>query len=103
MAEIEFRAWTADGKLRHGSYRGLREDADELPVYEIRSGYSFDRSLRSRAEQGDILLKLNKDQPVLLGYLSGPVSRNLGPVQRRFPSERVALAEARKSGPLGRP
>ena len=26
IAEIEFRAWTADGHLRHASFRGLRED-----------------------------------------------------------------------------
>ncbi len=25
-AEVEFRAWTADGHLRHASFRGLRED-----------------------------------------------------------------------------
>ncbi|WP_337270259.1 DNA ligase D [Oryzifoliimicrobium ureilyticus] len=26
VAEIEFRAWSADGNLRHASFRGLRED-----------------------------------------------------------------------------
>jgi bifunctional non-homologous end joining protein LigD len=26
VAEIEFRGWTADGHLRHASFRGLRED-----------------------------------------------------------------------------
>ncbi|MFU0505220.1 DNA ligase D [Pseudaminobacter sp. NGMCC 1.201702] len=26
VAEVEFRAWTADGHLRHASFRGLRED-----------------------------------------------------------------------------
>ncbi|WP_295049173.1 DNA ligase D [uncultured Paracoccus sp.] len=26
VAEVEFRAWTADGMLRHASFRGLRED-----------------------------------------------------------------------------
>ncbi|MFP3386783.1 ATP-dependent DNA ligase, partial [Tritonibacter sp. SIMBA_163] len=26
VAEIEFRAWTADKRLRHASFRGLRED-----------------------------------------------------------------------------
>jgi bifunctional non-homologous end joining protein LigD len=26
VAEVEFRAWTAEGSVRHASYRGLRED-----------------------------------------------------------------------------
>ncbi|MBB3975276.1 bifunctional non-homologous end joining protein LigD [Rhizobium azooxidifex] len=26
VAEVEFRAWTADGHLRHASFRGIRED-----------------------------------------------------------------------------
>jgi bifunctional non-homologous end joining protein LigD len=26
VAEVEFRAWTADGLMRHASFRGLRED-----------------------------------------------------------------------------
>ena len=26
VAEVEFRAWTADGLLRHARFRGLRED-----------------------------------------------------------------------------
>ncbi|MBB3743942.1 bifunctional non-homologous end joining protein LigD [Rhizobium sp. BK591] len=28
VAEIEYRAWTHDGKLRHASYKGLREPED---------------------------------------------------------------------------
>jgi bifunctional non-homologous end joining protein LigD len=30
VAENEYRAWTNDGKLRHASFKGLR-DPDELP------------------------------------------------------------------------
>jgi len=32
VAEVEFRAWTADGQLRHAAFRGLREDkaAEEI-------------------------------------------------------------------------
>ncbi|MDM9619065.1 non-homologous end-joining DNA ligase [Rhizobium sp. S96] len=35
IAEIEYRAWTHDGKLRHASYKGLREKQDNAAVYEI--------------------------------------------------------------------
>lgn len=39
VAEVEFRGWTADGSLRHASFRGLREDrpAKEI-VREGRAG-----------------------------------------------------------------
>lgn len=36
VAEVEFRAWTGDGHLRHASFRGLREDkAAEEIVREV--------------------------------------------------------------------
>jgi bifunctional non-homologous end joining protein LigD len=35
IAEIEYRAWTHDGKLRHASYKGLRDAADEAAIYQI--------------------------------------------------------------------
>ncbi|CAN7256745.1 non-homologous end-joining DNA ligase [Rhizobium sp. LjRoot98] len=35
VAEIEFRAWTADGKLRHSSFKGLRDPGDAEEIYEI--------------------------------------------------------------------
>ena len=35
VAEIEFRAWTADGKLRHASFKGLREAADAADIFEL--------------------------------------------------------------------
>ncbi|MBY3086046.1 ATP-dependent DNA ligase [Rhizobium laguerreae] len=37
VAEIEYRAWTHDGKLRHASYKGLREVQDNAAVYELQS------------------------------------------------------------------
>lgn len=35
VAEIEYRAWTHDGKLRHASYEGLREAADDADACEV--------------------------------------------------------------------
>ncbi|MGO4567798.1 DNA ligase D [Rhizobium sp. 2YAF20] len=32
VAEIEFRAWTGDGHLRHASFRGIREDKDPTEI-----------------------------------------------------------------------
>ena len=32
VAEVEFRTWTADGHLRHATFRGLREDKDALEI-----------------------------------------------------------------------
>lgn len=37
-AEIEFGGWTNDGKLRHSSFKGLRESADGSHVYELSRG-----------------------------------------------------------------
>ncbi|MBB2206592.1 DNA ligase D [Gluconacetobacter takamatsuzukensis] len=40
VAEVEFRAWTADGRLRHAAFRGIRDDKPaaeivrEMPVPE---------------------------------------------------------------------
>lgn len=35
VAEIEYRGWTHDGKLRHASYKRLRDAADSAAVYEV--------------------------------------------------------------------
>ncbi|MBY2918443.1 ATP-dependent DNA ligase [Rhizobium leguminosarum] len=35
IAEIEYRAWTDDGKLRHASYKGLRELQDNAAIYQL--------------------------------------------------------------------
>ncbi|MBY4613642.1 non-homologous end-joining DNA ligase [Rhizobium redzepovicii] len=35
VAEIEYRAWTHDGKLRHASYKGLRDAADNTAAYVV--------------------------------------------------------------------
>ncbi|PTM91989.1 DNA ligase D [Mycoplana dimorpha] len=36
VAEVEFRAWTADGHLRHASFRGIREDKPAREVVHER-------------------------------------------------------------------
>lgn len=35
VAEVQYRAWTREGKLRHPSFKGLRPKADEADVYEV--------------------------------------------------------------------
>ncbi|ULJ72161.1 non-homologous end-joining DNA ligase [Rhizobium gallicum] len=35
IAEIEYRAWTHDGKLRHASYKGLRDEEDDATIYVL--------------------------------------------------------------------
>jgi bifunctional non-homologous end joining protein LigD len=35
VAEIEYRAWTHDGKLRHASYKGLRERQDNTAIHAL--------------------------------------------------------------------
>ncbi|TAU98181.1 ATP-dependent DNA ligase [Rhizobium leguminosarum] len=35
IAEIEYRTWTDDHKLRHASFKGLREVQDNAAVYEV--------------------------------------------------------------------
>lgn len=36
VAEIEFRGWTNDGSLRHASYKGLRDAADNQAVFDLK-------------------------------------------------------------------
>lgn len=36
VADIEYRAWTQDGKLRHPSFKGVREMEGPSEVYEIK-------------------------------------------------------------------
>ncbi|WP_312033040.1 ATP dependent DNA ligase [Ensifer sesbaniae] len=35
VADIEYRAWTQDEKLRHPSFKGVREMEGPSEVYEI--------------------------------------------------------------------
>lgn len=37
VAEVEYRAWTQDGKLRHPSFKGVRARDDKVKIYEISS------------------------------------------------------------------
>ncbi len=35
VAEAKYRAWTQDGKLRHPSFKGIRERDDDATIYEL--------------------------------------------------------------------
>ncbi|MEO3385013.1 DNA ligase D [Mesorhizobium sp. CAU 1741] len=48
VAEVEFRDWTADGRLRHASFRGLREDKAAKEV--VREGVASPKA-RSKSRE----------------------------------------------------
>ena len=35
MAEIEYRAWTHTGTLRHASFKGMRDEEDWAEVHRV--------------------------------------------------------------------
>ena len=35
VAEVEFRAWTGEGKLPHASFKGMRDAADDQTIFDI--------------------------------------------------------------------
>ncbi|RVM91449.1 non-homologous end-joining DNA ligase [Sinorhizobium meliloti] len=35
VADVEYRAWTDDGKLRHASFKGIRPREDEAAIFEL--------------------------------------------------------------------
>lgn len=35
IAEIPYRGWTHDGKLRHASFKGVREVQDNAAIYQL--------------------------------------------------------------------
>ncbi|XNO40688.1 non-homologous end-joining DNA ligase (plasmid) [Sinorhizobium meliloti] len=37
LVQVEYRAWTDDGKLRHASFKGVREREDNTTVFELSS------------------------------------------------------------------
>lgn len=34
-AEVEYRAWTSDGLLRHTAFKGVRDEADGIEIYRL--------------------------------------------------------------------
>jgi len=38
IAEIDFRGWTSDKKLRHASFKGVRDSEDAGAVYSLDAG-----------------------------------------------------------------
>ncbi|MCJ8056171.1 DNA ligase D [Shinella curvata] len=48
VAEVEFRAWTADGHLRHASFRGLKEDK---PAKEVVAEMPKSKAAAPKAEK----------------------------------------------------
>lgn len=55
VAEIEFRAWTADRRLRHASFRGLRDDKAAKEVILEKSAMSA-RTEKAAHQEADVNL-----------------------------------------------
>lgn len=56
VAEIEFRAWTADKRLRHASFRGLRDDKAAKDVIWEEQAMSARVSNKGAVEEVDVKL-----------------------------------------------
>ncbi|HWU64071.1 MAG TPA: DNA ligase D [Ensifer sp.] len=56
VAEVEFRAWSADGNLRHASFRGLREDKPAQEIVRESQGEARMNGTREKAPQSQVKL-----------------------------------------------
>ena len=102
VAEVEFRAWTADGILRHASFRGLREDK---PAREIVREAAAEAARRRPAAAGPA----DPSRPRLLAgrrrHQAGPrrlLRRGLAAhgAPRRRPAAGAAALPGRHRGPV---
>lgn len=50
VAEVEFRAWSADGNLRHASFRGLRDDKPANEIVREEEGMTAPPTPQSRVK-----------------------------------------------------
>lgn len=57
VAEVEFRAWTGDGHLRHASFRGLREDKAAVDVQRELAGPAKEAKVTDKEKPAPTLLK----------------------------------------------
>src|SRR5690606_5893810 len=99
VAEVEFRAWTADRIIRHASFQGLREDKPAEEVVEERPGAIRDRKETGKASAARVPRRQTTRWDAAPGGSRWPVTRGGPRCCRRSPD----WTQATGTHPVRRP
>ncbi|OLP59105.1 DNA ligase [Xaviernesmea oryzae] len=90
VAEVEFRAWTADGQLRHAAFRGLREDK---PASDIVREAEMGEADAAASTGGDHGKAPAEDRNGATGAGKPAAARTSGAAKSRKPTRAPQLAK----------